>query len=136
MRLSTRIWLAVLAFGGIFVACQMQSIPLSAQAGSTIAIPLDTAQTMGRIGYGGDYSADPQRGRILLELRTPDGLSCSPMPCLYLAARAGSVAVGSESTSVARTGPPSVFGIQPASARMAMFLFDIPADTDYFGVAR
>lgn len=53
-------------------ACHGRPLPLSAQAGSTIAIPLANSRTEG-LAFGGDDYTDHQRGRLVYQLDGPGG---------------------------------------------------------------
>ena len=132
MRITTRIavWLAA---GGLMVgaltACEMKVLPLSAQAGSTIAVPLGDATFLDTFGYGGDPDdpgavIDYQRGQLFLRLDTDldptNGAQCPDPPC-ELFARAVSAVVGAESTFAAISGA--------NAGRQVVGIFDIPPDT-------
>lgn len=56
----------------LLAACQGRPLPLSAQAGSTIAIPLADSHTEG-VAFGGEAYADHQRGRLVYQLGGPGG---------------------------------------------------------------
>lgn len=70
---------ALLLFVLVAVACSGRPVPLSAQAGSTIAIPIGgEAAENGRLGYGGQVLAtsdppqyDDQRGELVIVLQDP-----------------------------------------------------------------
>jgi hypothetical protein len=63
--------LCVLAIG-TSLACQGKIVPLSAQAGSTIVIPISGDAT-GNIGFGGTVQEDYQRGTLVYQLDGPGG---------------------------------------------------------------
>jgi hypothetical protein len=63
---------ALLAAGSL-TGCMAQIAPLSAQAGSSIVIPLNGSANA-TVGYGGTEIADPQRGQMRYTLKaTPAG---------------------------------------------------------------
>jgi hypothetical protein len=64
------------ALGGL--ACHGRPVPTSAQAGSTIAIPLASTETAGlgglaKLGFGGTDYDDPQRGSLAVYLDSQGG---------------------------------------------------------------
>jgi hypothetical protein len=68
--------LAILAaFLWIVVGCQGPTLPLSAQQGSSILIPIGNVDTVevGLIGYGGTLQQDRQRGQLNFFLDGPNG---------------------------------------------------------------
>jgi hypothetical protein len=68
-------------FAGLAAAagCSNQPLPLSAQAGSTIVIPIDP-QPPASLGYGGTELADPQRGSLVYVLCEGDPGPPVPLP--------------------------------------------------------
>jgi hypothetical protein len=56
------------------LGCSGQPVPLSAQAGSTISIPVMTGLTTSVIGYGGTQVTDYQRGALVFRLDGPTGM--------------------------------------------------------------
>lgn len=64
---------AVLILGAL-AACSGKPIPLSAQAGSTVAIPLLSGSYPTEIGYGGTEVTDYQRGALVFRLDGPTGM--------------------------------------------------------------
>ena len=91
------------------LGCQTRPLPLSAQAGSTIAIPL--AWGIAPIGYGGTYYTDYQRGTMVFRLGGPTGME--------LTTRYTSIAAPSPKAPMATTS--DSFGGQVVS------LVDLPA---------
>src|SRR5262245_54574068 len=92
--------LVLVALG--LAACQGQTLPLSAQAGSTSAIPLPNTATTGAggvIGYGSSVVDDLQRGELAFRLDGTSGFelvtrgttALSPVPASSMA-RDGSFA--------------------------------------------
>lgn len=121
-----------LLLGGL-TACEMKVVPLSVQAGSTIAVPLGSGAVLDQFGYGQDPSnpyaiIDYQRGQLFLKLDTDfdptNGAQCpedppNDPPC-EIFARATSAAVGAESSYAAISGA--------SEARQVVGIFDIPPD--------
>jgi hypothetical protein len=64
-----------LGFVIVAAACTGPVLPLSAQKGSTIVIPLTgaSAEERGEIGYGGTQVTDYQRGSLIYKLDGPSG---------------------------------------------------------------
>jgi hypothetical protein len=62
--------LALLAVCGAAaqLGCSMSPLPLSAQAGSTVLVPIEYQQAEEGIGFGGTQLADPQRGQLVYSL--------------------------------------------------------------------
>lgn len=63
------------AVAAIATACQAPVVPLSAQQGSSVLIPIGGYNEVleGWIGYGGSLKADPQRGTLVYRLDGPSG---------------------------------------------------------------
>lgn len=70
IRCAEALALVLVAAG--LTACMTQPIPLSAQIGSTIAIPL--GEVDGKAGYGGADYTDHQRGELVFQLVGTDPL--------------------------------------------------------------
>jgi hypothetical protein len=133
MQIATRISVA-LAAGLTLVGlagCEMRMIPLSAQAGSTVAIALGDASVENTAGYGYGYGGDPsdpsaiidyQRGQMVFKLSDPVVGGCPATGPCYIPARAASAAVGAESTAAARDGA--------NAGREIVVILDIPPDVE------
>lgn len=61
---------AVVASAAMLLGCSMNPLPLSAQAGSTVLIPVEFQQAT--LGFGGADFADPQRGELVYSLGSGD----------------------------------------------------------------
>jgi len=75
-----RLLLAGLALVVAGTACHGRPIPMSAQAGSTIVIPLSDSEHPGllplaKIGFGGSSYEDPQRGSLVAHLDDASGFA-------------------------------------------------------------
>ena len=57
----------LLVIVSLVIGCQMQPVPLSAQAGSTVVIALDASRLLA-VGHGGTEYDDPQRGEMVFAL--------------------------------------------------------------------
>ena len=105
--------IVVLAMGiavlSIVLGCQGKVLPLSAQAGSTILIPLTGEGE--NVGYGGTAGEDYQRGTLVYQLDGPGGFE--------LATRASSAVVPVASASAG-------LGFEPK--RQVVSLVDIPTN--------
>jgi hypothetical protein len=99
--MGARILCLVVAAAGL-AACQGRVLPMSAQAGSSIVIPLTNTATTGAggtIGYGGTLVDDLQRGELVFRLDSASGFelvtrgttALSPVPASSMA-RDGSFA--------------------------------------------
>ncbi|HVN38212.1 MAG TPA: hypothetical protein VMW19_08595 [Myxococcota bacterium] len=69
LRACASALIAVVLAGAL--ACTMNPLPLSAQAGSTILVPIEFQQAT--LGFGGTQLADPQRGVLVYSLDSPPG---------------------------------------------------------------
>lgn len=87
--------LALVALAAL--GCTGKVLPLSAQAGSTVAIPLGGARDLGPVGFGGADVSDPQRGEIVYRLDAPAGP-------VELVTRASTALGGHAGAGVARSG--------------------------------
>jgi hypothetical protein len=105
--------LAVLTILPAMIACTGHPVPLSAQAGSTIVIPLRGVNDTTLIGYGGSLVTDHQRGELVFRLDGPTGLE--------LITRGTSAVTAAQTTHGARAG---TFG----GSVQAIALVDIPAN--------
>lgn len=65
-RVVSALVLFLLGFGAL--ACQVQPVPMSAQAGSTVMLPISVLGGGGPIGHGGTDYSDPQRGELVFAL--------------------------------------------------------------------
>jgi hypothetical protein len=103
-----RIALAAIALA-TSIGCQGKIVPLSAQAGSTVLIPLGEPNE--NTGYGGTLAPDYQRGELVYRLGGPTG------PELVTRATAAVAPVPNSNAS---------FGL--SSKRQVISLVDIPAN--------
>ena len=76
MRSIPRVAIASVLLGVASLACQGRVLPLSAQAGSTILVPVGgDLQFVGDVvGYGGTIQEDYQRGTLIYRLDGPSGM--------------------------------------------------------------
>ena len=84
---------------GPLAGCQMRPVPLSAQAGSTIALPLDWLRTPA--AHGGTEYDDPQRGELVFALGAPveqGGLELTTRVTLALAGSVVELALAAPAT--------------------------------------
>jgi hypothetical protein len=95
------------------IACTGHPVPLSAQAGSTILIPLRGVTDGTIIGYGGSLVTDYQRGELVFRLDGPTGPE--------LITRGTSVVAAAQTTRGARQGT-------IAGSLQVVAMVDIPAD--------
>jgi|GEM_PF-6520770 len=93
------------------LGCQGEVLPLSAQAGSTVLIPLSGDPAAGMVGYGGTAHEDYQRGRLVYQLGGPGGFE--------LVTRATAAALPVPNAQLSKTVAPQ---------RQIVSLVDIPAD--------
>jgi hypothetical protein len=112
-------WSAILAVLTLLAtsACQGRVVPLSAQRGSTVLIPLNGAfaDPATAIGYGGATYADHQRGEMVFKIDSPTGVE--------LVTRATTAVLPHPASRHARNGAgasPGLSGFQHVS------LVDIP----------
>jgi len=106
----------VAALAGPF-GCMGAPVPLSAQAGSTITIPLGSPNVLPGVGYGGTEAPDPQRGSFVYRLETPSGP-------FALVTRASGLATPHSQAPLAR-GRPLFLQVDPSQV---VSIVDIPAD--------
>src|SRR5262245_59843903 len=103
-----RVIAAVIVVGVGMLGCQTRPIPLSAQRGSTVVIPLSWGT--GLFGYGGTEYTDYQRGQMVFRLDSLTGFE--------LTTRFSTIAVAS---------PRASFGATATSAGgQVVSLVDIP----------
>lgn len=93
MRWHLTFLLLVLLVGGL--ACQGQVTPLSAQAGSTILIPIGGTYSSNTspdtMGFGGDEYTDYQRGELVYMLGGPGGVELDTRATVALPSHPNSV---------------------------------------------
>lgn len=95
--------------------CQGQPVPLTAQAGSSVLIPLNfDAGTVNDVGFGGSDFTDYQRGKLVYRLDGPSGFA--------LTTRATSLALAYPGTTAGKGGS--------APTTQIVSLVDIPASAD------
>lgn len=71
-----RVTLVVVLVGfAATIGCQGRIAPPSAQAGSTVVIPLDGGPFGDEFGYDGEISEDYQRGTLVYQLDGPGGFA-------------------------------------------------------------
>lgn len=93
-------------------ACQGRPVPLAAQAGSTVVIPLQGLTSTTVVGYGGETLEDFQRGTLVFRLDGPSGME--------LLTRGTSAVAAAPTTAAAR-------GELLATPLEVVALVDIPA---------
>jgi hypothetical protein len=93
------------------LACQGNVLPLSAQQGSTVLIPLTGDPAQGVVGYGGTLREDYQRGTLVYQLDGPGGDE--------LVTRASTAVLPAPNAEIAS-------GLMPQ--RLHVSLVDIPLD--------
>jgi hypothetical protein len=109
----TLVALSLLGLAALLGACMGQPIGLSAQRGSTIAIPLQGDGTFGAtapVGYGGSAYTDVQRGELVFQLDGPGGFELTTRLAME--------------TDISRR----LFTIHGLTARQILVMVDIPID--------
>lgn len=92
---AVRLAVLSLTIAGV-AACTGRPVGLSAQAGSSVLIPLRGIADLTLIGFGGADAPDYQRGQLVFRLDGPTGLE--------LVTRATSAVAAASTTKAARTG--------------------------------
>lgn len=117
-RLRCVATLAVLFFAATWVGCVGYPVPLSAQAGSTIAIPIAAggggSAVAPPIGYGGKAYTDYERGKMVYQLDGAGGFELDTRVTVAVTPHSSSAMAGSGSGN---GSPPEIISI-----------VDIPAD--------
>jgi hypothetical protein len=110
-RLSAHVGLMIV--GLVAAACQGKIVPLSAQAGSTVFVPLQGTLDPNAVGYGGTEVVDYQRGELIYQLDGPGGFELTTR------------ATGS---ALPWPGAPLATGYLGANPAQVLSLVDIPAN--------
>src|SRR5262245_1645204 len=105
--------IAVIVLGASVTGCAGYPVPLSAQAGSSIVVPLAAGES-DVIGFGGASHTDYQRGAMIYRLDGPTGMELTTRFSIAAEAHASSLMAGSW---FAFANPPSIIS-----------LVDIPAN--------
>jgi hypothetical protein len=109
----TLVALSLFGLAALLGACMGQPVGLSAQRGSTIAIPLQgdgTFVATAPLGYGGSEYADVQRGELVFQLDGPGGFELTTRLAME--------------TDISRR----LFTIHALTARQIFVMVDIPTD--------